>query len=137
MNDHDAFPSENRTAIETTIESALAIANESQDWNRYSELLYATDATLLVPNLEPVVGRSAIADFIKETFPGLTAFDLHTVSLEGCGDLAYVQGTYQLDMTTRDGPVIDRGTFLQIWKRQPKGGWKISVYSSNSSLPAA
>ena len=87
--------------------------------------------------MEPVVGRPAIADFIREGFPGMTSFDVRTVSLEGCGDLAYAQGTYHLDMTTPDGPISDHGQFLSIWKRQSDGSWKNSLYSSNSSVPAA
>ena len=137
MSGHDAFPSEDRTTIERTIADALEIANESKDWDRYCELLYAADATLLLAHMEPVVGRPAIADFIKETFPGLTEFDLHAVSLEVCGDLAYVQGTYHLVLTTTDGPDTDHGTFVQIWKRQAEGSWKISIYISNSSVPEA
>jgi len=137
MGDHNAFTSEDRTGIETATAAALAIANGSRDWNRYCEVFYAADATLSLPHMEPVVGRPAIADFLKEGFPGMTSFDLRTVSLEGCGDLAYVQGTYHLSLTTPDGPVADHGNFLCIWKRQSDGSWKNSRYVSNSSVPAA
>jgi ketosteroid isomerase-like protein len=128
---------EDRTAIETATAAALAIANESKDWDRYCEVFYAADATFFPPHMEPVVGRPAIADFIKEAFPGITSVDFRTVSLEGCGDLAYVQGTYHLELTTPDGPVADHGKFLEIWKRQADGSWKNSLDIFNSTLPAA
>jgi ketosteroid isomerase-like protein len=137
LSDHNVFTPEDRTAIETATAAALAIANGSKDWDQYCEIFYAPDATILLPHLEPVVGRPAIADFIKEGFPGMTSFDFRTVSLEGCGDLAYVRGTYHLEMTTRDGPIADHGKFISIWKRQDDGSWKNSLYMSNPSPPAA
>jgi len=136
MSDQTAFSSEDRRAIEATTAAALAIANGSKDWDQYCEVFYAADAAIFLPHMEPVVGRPAIANFIREGFPGMTSFDLRTVTLEGSGDLAYVRGTYHLDMTTPDGPFADYGNFLCIWKRQADGSWKSSFYVSNSSVPA-
>mgnify|MGYP001822815980 FL=1 len=137
MSDHSLFTPEDRTAIETTTVTALAIANGAKDWDQYCEIFYAPDAIILLPHLEPVVGRPDILDFIKEAFPGLTSFDLRTAHLEGSGDLAYVRGTYHLEMTTPDGPVADHGKYVSIWKRQNDGSWKNSLYMSNPNLPAA
>lgn len=131
MSDHHSFSDHDRAAIESVTAAALAIANGSKDWDEYCELFYARDATVLLPQTAPVVGRPAIAAFIREAFPGMTSFDLRRVSLEGSGDLAYLRGTYHLEMATPDGPFADQGQFLSIWKRQADGSWKTAVYMSN------
>jgi ketosteroid isomerase-like protein len=137
MSDHNVFTPEDRIAIETTTAAALAIANGSKDWDQYCELFYAPDAIILLPNLEPVIGRPAIVNFIKEAFPGMTSFDLRTAHLEGSGDIAYVRGTYHLEMTTPGGPVADHEKFVLIWKRQDDGKWRTSLYMATPSPPTA
>jgi ketosteroid isomerase-like protein len=131
------FTPEDRTAIEATTAAALAIANGSKDWDQYCEIFYAPDAIVLLPNLEPVIGRPAILNFIREAFPGMTSFDLRTAHLEGSGDIAYARGTYHLEMTTPDGPVADQEKFVLIWKRQDDGTWKTALYMATPNPPAA
>jgi ketosteroid isomerase-like protein len=122
-------------AIRTTTEAALAIANSSKDWDAYVEVYYAPDATVLPPNAEAVHGRAAMAAFLA-TFPTITRFTAEMVTVEGTGDLAYVHGTYHLEMSTPEGPASDDGKYIEIWKRQDDGGWKITYDIFNSNLPA-
>ena len=52
------------------------------------------------------------------------------------GDLVYVVGTYTL--TTKAGkakPVVDRGKYLAVWKKQDDGSWKAEANTWNSDLP--
>lgn len=137
MNEQNDFTPEDRTAIEAVITAALKIANDSMDWDRYCEVFYAADATLCPPNMGPVEGRLAIAEFLKEAFPSVTSVDFRTVTLEGSGDLAYVYGSYHVELTTPDGPATDQGNFIEIWKRQSGGGWGNSLDIFNSSLSTA
>jgi ketosteroid isomerase-like protein len=99
------------------------------------EVYYAPDATVLPPNAATVHGRPAISDFLA-SFPTITTFNAGMVTAEGNGDLAYVHGTYHLEMSTPDGPVADDGKYIEIWKRQPDGSWRIAYDIINSDLPA-
>jgi ketosteroid isomerase-like protein len=130
-----AFGEEDREAIRATTEEALAIANGSQDWDEYVGVYYAPDATVLPPNAEAVHGRTAISAFLA-AFPTITMFSAELVSVEGDGDLAYVYGTYHLEMDTPDGPEADDGKYIEVWKRQADGSWQIAYDIFNSDLPA-
>ncbi|MFH1765890.1 MAG: DUF4440 domain-containing protein [Gemmatimonadota bacterium] len=129
------FGPEDRAAIVATGEEALAIANGSKDWAAYAEVYYAEDAIALAPNAAAVQGRAAIADFLS-SFPTITTFTMQLITVEGVGDLAYVHGTYHLEMSTPDGPAVDDGKYIEIWRRQADGGWKITHDIFNSDLPA-
>jgi len=128
------FGQEDQAAIRTTTEAALAIANGSQDWDEYVAVYYAPDATVLPPNAEAVHGRAAISAFLA-AFPPITTFTAEMVTVEGNGDLAYVHGRYHLDMSTPDGPQADDGKYIEVWKRQADGSWKIAYDIFNSDLP--
>jgi ketosteroid isomerase-like protein len=130
-----SFGPEDEAAIRATTEAALAIANSSQDWDEYAEVYYAPDATVLPPNATPARGRAAIAEFLA-SFPTITLFRAEMLTVEGEGDLAYVHGTYHLEMSMPDGIVPDDGKYIEIWKRQTDGSWRIAYDIFNSDLPA-
>ena len=130
-----SFGQEDQAAIRATTDAALAIANGSQDWDEYVAVYYAPDATVLPPNAEAVHGRAAISAFLA-AFPPITTFTAEMVTVEGNGDLAYVHGRYHLDMSTPDGPQADDGKYIEVWKRQADGSWKIAYEIFNSDLPA-
>jgi ketosteroid isomerase-like protein len=57
----------------------------------------------------------------------------------GAGDMAYVQGAYTRTVTLAEANQLftDYGTFLEVWKRQPEGTWKVAFFASHSTLPAS
>jgi ketosteroid isomerase-like protein len=51
------------------------------------------------------------------------------------GDLVYVVGTYMRTMKVGKGkPVTDRGKYLEVWKKQDDGTWKVEADTWNSDL---
>jgi len=59
------------------------------------------------------------------------------VEVAKAGDLAYVSGTYEQLMTDASGnPAKDRGKYVEIFKKQTDGTWKVIVDIWNSDLPA-
>ncbi|MBA2471329.1 MAG: hypothetical protein H0V41_03460 [Pseudonocardiales bacterium] len=46
------------------------------------------------------------------------------------GDLAYSTGTYAFA-----NPPIDKGKFVDVWKKQADGSWKAVIDIFNSDLP--
>ncbi len=129
------FGPEDEAAIRATTDAAIAIANGSKDWGEYTEVYYAPDAAVLPPNAETLHGRAAIEGFLA-AFPAMTEFTITVVTVEGSGDLAYVHGTYHMEMDTPEGPSSDAGKYIEVWKRQPDGGWKIAYDIFNSDMPA-
>ena len=54
------------------------------------------------------------------------------VEVANSNDLAYALGFY-----TIDNPPIDKGTFVDVWKKQADGSWKATVSVIKSDMPAA
>ncbi len=100
--------------------------------------IYAEGAALLPPNQEAVNGRAAIQAWF-EAFPPFTDFRTQLLEVYGRGDLAYVRGTYSMKLTLpgRSAQVENRGKYIEIWRKQADGAWKLVRDIFNSDLPAA
>ena len=126
-----------REAIREVTAGALRIVRESDDWTVYTNHYYTPDAIVFPPNAEAVTGRENIVSFF-ESFPTITEMQFNMVEIGGAGDMAYVYGRYSLTMDTGgEKPVQDVGKYIEIWKRQPDGAWKVSRDIFNSDLPLA
>ena len=128
------FTDADMAAIRSTADIAMEMVNSSGSWEGYVDAYYAPDAIVNPPNATSVQGREAILAFL-ETFPPITLLDFEWISSEGAGDMAYVHGTYQMDVLTPDGPMSDYGKYVEVWKRQPTGEWRIAIDIFNSDLP--
>jgi ketosteroid isomerase-like protein len=129
-----------RDAIGKTMEAAVAIANRPPvDWNAYVEAYYAPDAMVLSPGGPAVDGREAIAGAMG-SYPALTDVKFEQLEIEGSGDWAWVRGSYSFNMTVPDSdePVPDAGKYIEIWKRQDDGSWRVyrDIYNSDMAPPA-
>jgi ketosteroid isomerase-like protein len=61
------------------------------------------------------------------------------VEVARSGGLAFAQGTYEMTMTGPQGsPVTDRGKYIDVWKKQADGAWKVvaDIFNSDMPLPA-
>lgn len=98
--------------------------------------LYLDDASLLLPNSPAVQGKQQIQKWMTDN-PPISDFAVEPVDIDGRGDVAYVRGNYSLTMTPPGGAAVhDRGKFIEIWRKQPDGSWKIRWDIFNSDLPA-
>ena len=84
--------------------------------------VYAEDARILPPDLEPVHGRPAIEQFWAGATQQLGIRDLRLTSdeVEVFGERAYEQGRFAFE--TSQGPA--RGKYIVIWRREPGGEWR-------------
>jgi uncharacterized protein (TIGR02246 family) len=101
---------------------------------------YVDDASLLPPNAPIANGKQAIrAMWTSLLGPGTTiSWEANKVEVARSGELATIMGTYQLSMKDPQGnPVNDRGKFVEVWKKQADGKWKVVADIFNSDLPAA
>ncbi|NND60125.1 MAG: DUF4440 domain-containing protein [Gammaproteobacteria bacterium] len=95
--------------------------------------MYTRNARVLSPNKEMTAGSDAVrAEFGGMVGAGLVG-DITTVEARHAGDIGYHVGLYTLG--TADGGVIDRGKFIEIWRLEDDGHWRISNDIFNSDLP--
>ena len=100
---------------------------------------YADDAISMPPNMEPLKGKAAIEQWMKQiTAAGMkvTACEYKTSDYGIDGTVAYDYGTYAITVEVPGMGVIDeKGTYIWIWKQQADGAWKLSAETWNSSNP--
>jgi len=110
-----------------SIETAWVQAWAAKDTNKIMSY-YADDAMFLIANMPPAMGRDAIAKMVAE-FAADPALSITWTpeKIEVSGDLAYSQGPYTGTMTDPDRkkPVTEKGHYLEVFKRQADGSWKV------------
>ena len=101
---------------------------------------YAESAVVMPPNASAATTKESIRSAWKEmlTSPGAAiSWKTTKVEVAKAGDLAYVSGTYEETMTDASGkPVKDRGKYVEIFKKQADGTWKVVADIWNSDLAA-
>jgi ketosteroid isomerase-like protein len=131
---------DNRVADEATIRSLDAQWSKAAGAHDLDGIVsYYSDEAVLLPSNAPAAAskeaiRAAWAPFAE---PGVSlSWQASKVEVAKSGDLAYSTGTYVLAMKDLQGkPINDKGKFMEVWKRQPDGGWKAVADTYNSDLP--
>jgi uncharacterized protein (TIGR02246 family) len=100
---------------------------------------YASDAVSMGPNTEPVSGAAAIMDFQKAFLAAGTVTDVSAKTDELYPvppDMILEFGSYALTLTPKGGkPAPDHGRYVNLWKKQSDGTWKVYRDMNVSSLP--
>jgi ketosteroid isomerase-like protein len=94
---------------------------------------YTDDACLLPPHAPRVCGQLQIRQFFQDLHAaGMGALSAETLELDVSGDLAYCLGMYTFGL-----PAVLRGTFLEVYRRQADGSWKmvVDMFSSDQTAP--
>jgi len=98
---------------------------------------YADDAVVANPGSPAVTGKDAAKASLKDLV-GDPAFALTLspakIETSKSGDMAYARGSYQLSMTnpvTRK-PINDKGGYLELYRKQADGAWKVAVDMATS-----
>jgi uncharacterized protein (TIGR02246 family) len=103
------------------LEKAIAAKN-----GKAAAALYAETAELYPPGLPVVKGRAAIEGSLA-LLGALSNISLKNTSVDGRGDIAYVQGTFTVVLpatgTAKPQPAV--GYFLDVRRKQPDGRWLI------------
>lgn len=126
-----------KAAIQKTRDDALALANATEkNWAAYVKTYYAPDATVLPPNAADVKGQEALTSFFASS-PPLSNVRFEELEVDGAGGLAYVWGKYSFDMLLPDAESTtnDSGKFIEIWRKQEDGSWRVTLDIFNSDLP--
>jgi ketosteroid isomerase-like protein len=138
-----AAPPDTRAADEAAIRkldvdwSNAAQTNKVDAWVAF----YSDDATVLPPNEPMATNKDAIRKSIEGllTLPGLNLkWEPKKIEVSKSGDIAYSFGTYDMTMNDPKGaPIMDKGKYVEVWKKQADGSWKCAIDTFNSDLPAA
>ena len=100
---------------------------------------YSQDALVLPTNAPAATTKEAIRNTWKDLLasPGVAiSWKTTKVEVARSGDIAYTTGTYELTMNDASGkPINDRGKYVEVWKKQTDGKWKVAVDIWNSDLP--
>ena len=114
---------------------AAAQTHRAADWVAF----YAPDAAVLPPGEPAAVTGPAISASIAAflALPELrVTWAPNRVEIARAGDLGYSWGSYQLSYKdAKAKPMRDTGKYVEIWRRQPDGGWKCILDSWNSDQP--
>jgi len=112
------------------INAVAFIDNETQ-----AEWAYAEEAELM-PCHGPIVhGKRDIMRWMKGLAP-LSEWRIENLKVEGVGNIACVSGSYSVLVSPEETtPYRDTGKYVQIWRKQKDGAWKISKDIFNSDLP--
>lgn len=117
----------------TTATSVWMEAFNARDAVTIAGLSSETGA-LLPPNGRAVIGRDAIFTYWKDLLTdSTTSVELVNVETVVEGDLGYKAGRFEL-LDTATGASVDRGKYIQIWKRSPQGYWELHRDMWNSSV---
>jgi len=120
-----------------SVEAELKQALAARDPDRIAAL-YAEDALLLTPGRPAAKGRHGIARMMAEDFKD-PAFNVElTGEATGLsGDIAYTRGTMTVSFTNRATQKTETipGNFLQIFRQQSDGEWKIIEDISSPAAP--
>jgi hypothetical protein len=100
--------------------------------NAYLDFIDST-ATLLRPGNMPLTGGDAIDIICRNNDAGVTmTWEPKGCSLAKSGELGYTWGIYTLKELPTDSLTL--GTYLNIWKKQEGGNWKLVANSANQGV---
>lgn len=99
--------------------------------------VHSITARVFPPNKAPVLGRSAVAEMIKEEVAiGKMDLTLRTQSLEWQGNDLLEVGKYSIKIVMNDGMIInDEGNTVVLWKKDESGVWLMDLDIWNSTEP--
>jgi len=137
-------PKDTRAADEQAVrdrETAGMAAWKAKDADQIAAL-YADDATVMIPNAPVMKGRQAIHDGLKQAVADPNfSLQTETTSVEAAksGDLAYVKGTYNVNMSDAKTkkPMTENGSYVMVYKKQPDASWKVVADIATPGPPPA
>ena len=102
---------------------------------------YADNATVMLPGMPLINGKDAIRDGFNQVMRDKNfslTFTTSAAEVSKGGDLAYTQGTYTMmetDPKTKK-PVMEKGKYVTVYKKQADGSWKAIEDINNADAPA-
>ena len=119
------------------MEADRAFSDMSEKEGMKAAYLEYTDSNvvLLRPNIMPVTGADAIDFLITIDDTGYTFnWEPQRAHVSALGDMGFTYGVYGLH--PKDVDTTYYGTYVNIWKKQADGKWKLALDSGNEGVEA-
>ena len=127
------LPASDVEAIRAASKAYTQAASEKA-WSNWATF-FTEDAIFLPPNTTAKNGRAEIEAWARG-FPPIRDLRIEPIEIGGRGDLAYVRGRYSFVMTISNQPEQpDSGKYIEIWRKQSDGSWKLFRDTFNSDVP--
>jgi len=129
-------------AEKAAVETATAALHQALRTNNAGVFLsYIDDSVIMAPPGEPPVkGKDALRRWYQAFLAKYRTSSLSLTDKEVfVGDGWAVEfGRFEWRLAPTDGAaaVVDRGTYMQVWKQQPDGQWRFAREVWNSSPPS-
>jgi len=88
------------------------------------------EGMLLPPGGVPVVGPEAARSGLMSAGDVLLQWTPRKAEVSESGDLGWTWGRYEFRSRT-DSSLIEKGTYLDVWRKQDDGSWKVLVDMGN------
>jgi uncharacterized protein (TIGR02246 family) len=139
-----ATPPDNRAADVTALRDLDAQWAKTTATNDVDAIVayYSDDASLLPPDAPIVTGKQAIrAAWAAMLAPGVSlSWTADKVEAARSSDLAYMTGNYTMStkQSLSKAPVTEQGKYVEVWKKQADGKWKVvaDIFNSDAPTPA-
>ena len=127
-----------KAAIRAVTANTVKIGNtQPLDAEAYVKSYHTDEGMFMPPNAKALTGHAEMVAWFKP-LPPISGFMLNAEEIEGTGDVAWVRGTYSFTMSPPGAPqIVDAGKYLEVWKRQTDGSWRVTRDIFNSDLPVA
>ena len=125
---------DDRAAIEQAADAYVAAMNAA-DWRRVARS-FSDDAVRIPPHEPPHRGREAIESWLGG-IEELSSYELTREQIDGADGIAYIRGTYAITLRPAGapGPISDEGDFLEVWRKEGDGAWRIAEAMWNTRRP--
>jgi uncharacterized protein (TIGR02246 family) len=99
--------------------------------------LYTEAGRILPPNGDIVQGPSAIQGFVDGFIQMGAKLRFDVLGFHEAPELCASVGLYELELSPEGaGPQSDNGKFVEVWRRQADGSWRLAEDIFNSSRPS-
>jgi ketosteroid isomerase-like protein len=119
-----------------TVDRAFSEGSASRGVVAAFQSYAADDLRLYRPDAFPVIGKSAIRDVLAKRSGQLT-WQPTAAEASRSGDLGYTYGTFELRQPGASGELIESGSYVRIWRKQPAGAWRVVLDITNPMPPSA
>lgn len=95
---------------------------------------FVTDDALQLPAAgDPVRGRNDIRESIAAGPPALLSWQPQSAEVSADASLGWTWGTWQAHEPGAGGRRLARGKYVNVWRRQPDGSWRVRLDMGNTA----
>ena len=96
--------------------------------------IYATNGSIMPPNVETVTGREALEAFWVEFLSTGNILSISANQVRANGNIGYRVGTYTI--ASPHNELIDKGKYVEVWHHMDDG-WRLmyDIFNSNRAQP--